>query len=670
MDDPTALVDSLTESVLDPDLLEIMLIQTGSAGGSATLTTDWGRQVRRLRLPGQGPAAAKRLGLRSARHEFVTFLRSDDRIGAGALSLASGLPRSDEIVALRAGSHNLNLEMAQTQRSAGDTSEALPGPGRSPVLTFASLGSVRWVVPTWLALTATPSIPLGRWWELVLVATIQTRSRAPVRWATAAADGPPDVMSPPEPQIDTWDEVEPLLGAIAALEDASTEDPSCAVTVRPVVRRLAALLRPLLDEQPTLRVPLMDAILAARIRDFPFSELSRGLATDLAIAYSFPPSRDTSAVVAAKRLRERGRVTDVISCDLQRGDDPGTSMIAGGLIDRHVQVRGPASYGQWPDVEAFIRAGLTTVDTWVEEGREYSCLYSRSMWPASHLLAALLKQRVPTLNWSAEFSDPMQSTITGRRRHDSIEATSPIISELTRSLRERGFPRPTSDNLWEWVEHVSYALADEVIFTNINQRDFMLAATQHKQLRDRARRLSSIRPHPQPSDSFYTYAEPPYPLDPGLAHLAYFGAFYPNRGIGVVLAAIADSPRAVQESLHLHVFSNDPGGVRAQARAAGVGHCVTSRPYVNYFDFLALTRLVDLLVVNDTQTVKSHALNPYLPSKISDYLGSETDIWAIYEPGSPISSIRVRYRSALGDPGAACEVLRQATAGKRIGSEP
>ncbi len=637
----------------------------------APSTTDWGQRVRRLRLPGQGPAAAKLLGLRSARHEFVTFLRPEDRISAGAaLALATGLQRPDEIVALRSGARGRVRETEKTERPADDTSEVLPGPGGGPLRTVAPLGSVRWIVPTWLALIAPPAIRLGRWWELLLVVKMQTLSSAPVRWATTDANGPPDVISPPEPQVDSWDEVEPILGAIAALEDASVQDPSCARTVRPLIHRLAGLLRPLLDEQPTLRVPLMDAILAARIWHFPYSEVCEGLATDLAIAYSFPPAQDTSAVVAAKRLRERGRVTDVISCDLQRGTDPGTSMIAGGLVDRHVQVPGPASYGQWPDLEAFVHTGLITVDAWVGEGRAYRALYSRSMWPASHLLAALLKQRMPQLTWSAEFSDPMQSTIMGRRRHDSIDATSPIIAELTRSLHERGFPTPTSDNLWEWVEHVSYALADEVIFTNINQRDVMLAATHHEQLRDRARRLSSIRPHPQPPDPFYTYAEPPYPLDPGLVHLAYFGAFYPNRGIGVVLAAIADSPQAVQESLHLHVFSNDHGAVRAQARAASVGHCVTSHPYVNYFDFLALTRLVDLLVVNDTQTEKTHALNPYLPSKISDYLGSKTDIWAIYEPGSPMSVIPVRYRSALGDTAEACRVLRQATAAARSKREP
>ncbi|MBE2899214.1 hypothetical protein HPC37_10715 [Pasteurellaceae bacterium 20609_3] len=62
-------------------------------------------------------------------------------------------------------------------------------------------------------------------------------------------------------------------------------------------------------------------------------------------------------------------------------------------------------------------------------------------------------------------------------------------------------------------------------------------------------------------------------------------------------------------------------------------------PYVDYFDFLKLCDEFDALLVMDAKTKDLKINNPYLPSKLSDYIGSQTTILALVEEGSPMSEV-------------------------------
>ena len=68
-------------------------------------------------------------------------------------------------------------------------------------------------------------------------------------------------------------------------------------------------------------------------------------------------------------------------------------------------------------------------------------------------------------------------------------------------------------------------------------------------------------------------------------------------------------------------------------------HQIIIQKYVGYFDFLALSDQFDGLIVMDAETKGLKMNNPYLPSKLSDYLGSQSQILALVENGSPMSCI-------------------------------
>lgn len=108
-------------------------------------------------------------------------------------------------------------------------------------------------------------------------------------------------------------------------------------------------------------------------------------------------------------------------------------------------------------------------------------------------------------------------------------------------------------------------------------------------------------------------------------------------------------PSRVHASVRLHVFSNKPVDVAEAAKSYGLGSNVYSNPYLSYMEFLSATKLFDALLVNDVEHGPGLPINPFLPSKYSDYLGSGRKIFALVDEGSPLSQMPVDYRAERGN---------------------
>lgn len=384
-------------------------------------------------------------------------------------------------------------------------------------------------------------------------------------------------------------------------------------------------------------------------------------AADLVVAFSFPPYVDTAAVVAAKRVREEGRAVDVVQNDMAsaRATDPALGGIADEFVRRRAVLPTPTYFSSWKAARAFTERGLEQVLTWDAEGPGYERVYSRAHWVPSHLLAARVKALRPHVHWVAEFSDPLSVHADGRERHAPVEE-GPLLDDLAASLRAVGVD-PPGDNLFHWAETLPYALADELLFTNVNQRDLMTSRIGDPDLAVRAGAGSVVRPHPTLPASFYELAGPVDDLDPGKVHVGYFGNFYANRGLGTVLDALSALPADLRDRIRLSVHTEQGEKLATAVAARGLEQQVRIRPFVGYLDFLALSRRMDVLLLTDAVTDGAFPQNPFLPSKWSDYRGSGRPVWGLVEQGSPLSAEPLDHRTPVQHTTAAVQVLAQLT---------
>jgi poly(ribitol-phosphate) beta-N-acetylglucosaminyltransferase len=391
----------------------------------------------------------------------------------------------------------------------------------------------------------------------------------------------------------------------------------------------------------------------------PWRQINRGMARDLAVLYCFTPYVDTSALVAARRIRERGVITDVISQEMDnvRTTDQSSEQIAQEFLDEVRILPGNASFSAWGPTRRFAEAVVREARAMQAYKGKYRTLYSRAMAPQSHLAAALLKLESPALVWTAEFSDPLLMNAYGEERVGDIEE-GPLIDQLRSGIVAAGFDPPDTPQLFAWAELVAYVLADEIVFTNEHQREFMLGYCRDRRAADRAAAIARVSHHPTLPERYYRAAPIDYALSPGRVHIGYFGNFYLTRGLTEVIAALEALSLTERNHVRLHVFTDEPEELELDVLRRGLTDVIDARPYVPFLQFLNLCTQFDALLVNDAATSRHHTINPYLPSKLSDYRGSGTPIWAIYEPGSVLSRQDVDHASVLGDVTGATDVLR------------
>lgn len=459
--------------------------------------------------------------------------------------------------------------------------------------------------------------------------------------------------------VDAEAALDDRLDLVRALEQGHVRR-SGPESVTGAVDEQAQRIRDLLVSEPDRH---REAVFGARqrgIHSLPWAVVNHGRARDLAVLYNFVPFIDTSGLVAARRLREWGVVTDVISQDISstaRIDEAGGA-IAADVLDEARMIPGKRQVQRWSSVTGFVGDVLTEVADLQATKGPYRSVYSRAMPPAAHVAAAVLKLRSPGLRWVAEFSDPLLMNAYGETRTGDVEPGW-LLAELTDGFRRAGHRVPESRRLFGWAELVAYAFADEIIFTNEHQRDFMLGYCPDTALAERAAGLTRVLHHPVPGPELYTMARPSYPLTEGKIHVGFFGNFYANRALTELTGAIDRLTLVERDRLQVHVFTSKPEELRVELLEQGLADVVRTSPMFGYLEYLNVLGRFDVLLINDYATSPHYVPNPYLPAKLADYLGSGTTIWALYEPGSVLSGVDVEHATPLGDVAAATKVLRE-----------
>ncbi|MFZ2726067.1 MAG: glycosyltransferase [Methylococcaceae bacterium] len=441
-----------------------------------------------------------------------------------------------------------------------------------------------------------------------------------------------------------------------------TEDETIKKFITSKINAQSRFISQFLTEEPSQRHTVIDTIQQRKIYSFPFELLNKNQASTLVIAYCFPPYVDTSGIVVAKRLREAADIVDVVYNDMcsVRKSDKSLNYLIADLIDTRLLIKSPSSFGNWRGIESFTQQGFERI-LQLQQRKEssYKTIYSRVLWPASNFLAYLCKQDMPQAQWQAEFSDPVLIDIHGKERQGELEHTWLSNHGVIEALQQQNLPIPSNNNLFFWCEYLAYCFADQLIFTNKNQLEYMLLVFPIKEIEALIRQKAVIKPQPTLPDSYYHLSNTSQVVNPETINLAYFGSFYETRGISDIFAAIATLNTEAQQKIKLYIFTNQLDEVQQASITYHIEACIEARPYVGYLEFLAVTKQFDCLIVNDAETLGTKEFNPYLPSKYSDYLGSGMPIWILYEQGSILSQMDVyAYRSEIANIEAITQVLK------------
>lgn len=359
--------------------------------------------------------------------------------------------------------------------------------------------------------------------------------------------------------------------------------------------------------------------------NFPiFNKSVFGKAAGIAFCHSFPPLQKVSGNVAARRLAQISRLhRDIIKwrCLAMRGDgfakDNDFNMWYAKYQYASLELVGnlpltPPQHMEWGRL-AFQRA---------MQGPAAQVIYSHAWEPASHLAALAYKQAHPHVVWYAEFCDPMYLDHDGKPRQTALN-----------------YDRQYNGNYYAWLESEVIKKADCVIFSNRNQRELMLE--QNPQIENKpaayAKSLSLIAPRVPRQLRDIIWVD--YKLDRQRLNIAYFGAVYPRRD----LHSLLDLARAHAEiCVHLFILHSP----KCLAEVGNLDNVIVN-PTQNYLQTLNIASQMDLLYIEDLDY--EAGFNPFLPSKLIDYLAVGKPILAKRQPGSVLSRLKHRLVIDLAD---------------------
>ncbi|APT82183.1 glycosyltransferase [Corynebacterium ammoniagenes] len=662
-------LQSLYSQSVDFEEFEVIMVLNGADDGSSKLVSDFASQHPEMNLrvyhnSRLGAGAARNVGLNMVRHKYTTFVDADDFVEKHFLKNAlEAMPSHAAIVA--SPIHNLDtLGRLDSENTLNLRYEEYRG-------KTVPVAEVPWLlgfnacklVPSELLVERRYREDLVSGEDLVFFSTLLSLENLSVVFPSST-DGAAYVrrlsqnsVSRKAPSFDF--NVKQRVQCMAALNaiDVTGESKKALIMLQ---RAQASFVKKYLEQNP-IDVDRLDALLVEMaFVDFPWNWLNDGKARDLVFSYYFVPYADTSAVIAAKAIAERSRIVDVISASMDKKREKDTSLkfLCSRWLDKSIEVSVAPSFADWKLNIEFAKKALESArNRQAVRGTNYETLYSRALWMGSHIAGALFKIEYPEVIWTAEFSDPLRFDVEGLPRQGMlpIDSDSSMFLEIIAARFEEELEVST---VFDLVEAVTMLLADELLFTNQNQLEYMLSKYPEA-FATRVRKKAQVREHPSPRQADYQVVRAESNFSPGRINIAYFGAFYVNRGLGDVFTAIQNLSVSEQNQVCLHIYCTDVAGAKGQVLDLGLSGVVKVHPYLPYLQFLNATTKADVLLVNDIQRSADMEINPFLPSKYSDYRASGTKIWGILDVGSPLSRKPIEYKSENGNVPSSLKVLRE-----------
>ena len=392
-----------------------------------------------------------------------------------------------------------------------------------------------------------------------------------------------------------------------------------------------------------------------------FLKNSNKSANDLLISCAFPPQSDTSGLVMSKRIISENLFVDVIQND--GGNNYEFNEYLDNYIDNRYILDIKGKENSIDFIFEFVEKGLEALN---ESGKHYDNVISRAQFMCNHFLGFEYKIINPDINWEAEFSDPIELSIySGKQKtskefiidnKDYIDKINSQIIQFNKKNNSNLKLLENPNHMAHLIEYITFIFADTIIFTNENQREVMLDGFS-EELKEIVLNKSEIKPHPTLESKFYNIKNVEIDMDENYINLAYFGSYYYVRHFESLFYAFESLNHKYKDKLRFHFFTDYDDFLNIVINDLTIKDSIVIHKPLGFFDFLNATQKFDILIINDTVTENTFKINPFLPSKYSDYIGSTSDIWTIYEDGSPVSKLDAKYKSSMNDYKTSCDVL-------------
>lgn len=360
-----------------------------------------------------------------------------------------------------------------------------------------------------------------------------------------------------------------------------------------------------------------------------------GMAKELVIAYCFPPFIDNSGILMAKRISNNDKIVDIFSNDMtsKREKDFKLKSICIDKIDQHKVSKSSVSFSDFGLISQFIDEAFSF---YLNNKEKYETLYSSVLFPSSYFSSLFIKLNNPNIKWVAEFSDPLLYDIKSKERYSSIEVYNMLLESLKLEEDFQPFLPYVDESLFNLAELIGFAFADELLFTNEYQLEYMTSRFSNN-LQNFIKSKSKIDRYPIPNNDLYYKTDYYYPMNEKAVQIGYFGNFYETRSLNLFLDMVDELLSQTDLIIQFHIFTNIKHLSHDELERINDYSNVYLNDTVSYLDCLNLTTKMDILIILDAKSKEYKNTHPYLPSKLSDYLGANKAILAMVEENSILS---------------------------------
>lgn len=588
--------------------------------------------------------AARNLGMKSAKYSHITFVDVDDYLSANYVQshydlLDSNTITISQIYDVKDGviieDNPINLEVIENEK-----------PASVSILKLNRISSITAckVIPKEIALLQEFRSYLRSGEDTVFYSELYVNSRPRLKVIPIKEDSiyfrriRENSVSRKANSYDF--SVSQRLEILEILDDLLNQinNPTLIKFVKSKYNAQISFMNRFLTENPQEYNTIIQSIESMSFNYFNFSKLNNGLSKLLVLSYCFPPYSDTSATIVAKRLIERNEVFDVISNNMSkiRHKEQSLNNLILPLIDKRITLNHQPSFSSMYYLNKYID---TAVTAFINNKKKYDTVYSRAMFPISHIPGLFIKILKSDIEWIAEFSDPLLYDIDSNIRYSEMKNDG-LVKALKNGILGI-FGSYVDDNLFNLAELIPFALADKIIFTNENQQEYMISRFNDSE-KTYIRKKSVISEHPTLSHQYYNIQTTSLNVDPSIVNIAYFGNFYNRRNYHQFINLVERFNNQFKLIFKLHIYTNVKYLNDNELKELEDNNVVINS-YLSYTEFLNASTKYDLLIISDAETKNNKPFNPYLPSKLSDYLGSGTPILALTENFSAMSQINDNY---------------------------